>query len=327
MSEPTAFLNGHWVPESKMAISVADAGFVLGTTVAEQLRTFKGKIFKLEAHVSRLFHSLEILGVDPEIKPNEISWIAEELVLRNYRLLSQDADLGLSILITPGLYPTFAPNEASQPTICLHTYPLPFHFWANKYREGQPLATTNVEQVPSQCWPPSLKCRSRVHYYLADRQAAAAVPNARALMLDSQGFVTEATTANLLVYRSDRGLISPPMSKILHGISLATAIDLADGIRIPFSERDMTPKDVAAADEVMLTSTSMCMLPVTSLNGQPIADGRPGPIFEKILSAWNKLVGVDIPGQARGEGSGESNWEKNLGIRAEKRLRFRLNLP
>jgi branched-subunit amino acid aminotransferase/4-amino-4-deoxychorismate lyase len=303
MSEPTAFLNGRWIPASAAAVSVGDAGFVLGTTVAEQLRTFQGTLFRLDAHLARLFHSLEILGVDPGLKPDEFARIAEELVPQNYRLLPPGADLGLSIVVTPGMVPRFATAaEPSQPTVCMHTYPLRFQLWAEKYRTGQALAVTDVEQVPARCWPPSLKCRSRMHYYLADRQAALLDPSARALLLDAQGFVTETTTANVLVYRCDRGLISPPFAKILHGISLMTIVELAAKLAIPLSEQDLAPQDVAAADEAMLTSTSMCLLPATRLNGLPIGDGRPGPIFAKLLAAWSAMVGVDIAAQAMGAG-------------------------
>jgi branched-chain amino acid aminotransferase len=327
MSEPMAFLNGRWIPEAMAVVPVADAGFIQGTAIAEQLRTFKGKLFKLEQHVARLFHSLQILGIDPGMKLNEVSWVAEELILRNFRHISTKADLGLTIFVTPGMYPTFAPDEPPHPTVCMHTHVLPFQLWADTYRTGQALATTGVEQVSGRCWPPSLKCRSRVHYFLADRQAAAVAPNARALLLDAQGFVTEATTANLLVYRADRGLISPPLSKILHGISLATTIELAEKLKIEFSERDLTPKDVASAEEAMLTSTSPCILPATELNGHPIGDGRPGPIFARLMAAWSDLVGLDILKQAQGDEDKTEAWEQKLGINAEKRLRYRLNLP
>ena len=116
-------------------------------------------------------------------------------------------DLGVSIFVTPGIYPSYAPGDcpdfrvnekgtvplekaaAARPTVCVHTYPLPFHLWAEKYGDGQALAITPVEQVPPQCWPPELKCRSRMHYYLADKLAARQDPPARAVLLDRDGFV------------------------------------------------------------------------------------------------------------------------------------------
>jgi branched-chain amino acid aminotransferase len=329
MNGPIAFLNGQWIPASAAAVSVNDGGFVQGTTVAEQLRTFGGKLFRLREHLARLAHSLEIIGVEPGMTLDELADVAQQLAAHNHALLPPSDDLGLSIVVTPGVYPTFASPavchcleqavpgardaigtaSAKQwhtaetvphpcPTVCLHTYRLPFHLWANKYRAGQRLVTTGVEQVSEQSWPRELKCRSRMHYYLADRQAAAIDRQARALLLDVHGLVTEASTANVLIYCAGEGLVSPPQSKILRGISLSVVAELAGQLSIPFIERDLTIDEVASADEVLLTSTTVCILPVTQLNGRPIASGRPGKMFSELMSAWSKMAMIDIIGQA-----------------------------
>ncbi|MBU4398861.1 MAG: aminotransferase class IV [Planctomycetes bacterium] len=308
MNEPVAFLNGDWIPASAAAVSVDDAGFVLGVSVAEQLRTFGGKLFRLDEHLTRLAHSLEIVGVYPGMGLNEIASVAEELAARNHRLLAPDDDLRLAIVITPGTHPAYGPpcrrplNDGpaipAQPTVCLHTHPLAFWLWAEEYRSGQALVATKVRQVPSSSWPAELKCRSRMHYYLADREAAAADPRARALLLDAEGFVTEASTANLLILRAGEGLVSPPSDKILPGISMSTVVELARGLGIPCLQRDLTVEDVASADEAMLTSTSTCILPVVRLGGRPIGAGRPGKVFGELLAAWSRMVGVDITAQA-----------------------------
>ncbi|MEE8453102.1 MAG: aminotransferase class IV, partial [Thermoguttaceae bacterium] len=279
-------------------VSIGDAGFVLGTTVAEQLRTFAGELFRLDDHLDRLQQALQIVGVDPGMTLDELGRIGRELVARNHRLLAPGDDLGLSIVVTPGPYPTYGGPVSAEPTVCLHTYPLPFRLWVQQYGRGQSLVTTDVRQVSSKCWPPELKCRSRMHYYLADRSAAAIEPGGRALLLDDDGLVTETSTANILVFRSDEGLISPPAAKILHGISLAEAFELAKTLGVTVVQRDLTPQDVATADEVLLGSTPLCLLPVTRFNGRPIGDGKPGDLFRRLLDAWSESVGVDIVAQA-----------------------------
>ena len=302
MREPQAFLNGQWIPASAAAISVGDAGFVLGATIAEQLRTFAGKIFHLDDHLVRLAHSLEIIGLDPRVTNEYLAETACELVARNHPLLERGDDLGLSVFVTPGIYGAYSAGEnletGNLPTVCLHTYRLPFHLWVRKYQEGQALATTDIEQVSSRCWPAGVKCRSRMHYYLADKHAAAIDPGARALLLDSQGFVTEASTANVLIHTPDEGLVSPPCSKILRGISLSTVASLAEKLGIPWTQRELTSDDVATADEVFLTSTPMCLLPVTRFNARPVGRGEPGPVFRRLMDAWSELVGIDIVMQA-----------------------------
>src|SRR3954447_14698512 len=101
MAEPLAYLSGRWLPQSQATISLADAGFVQGTTIAEQLRTFGGKIFRLDQHLARLERSLRIIGVDPGKSKQELAEIGNHLVSENRKLLDPADDLGLAILVTP----------------------------------------------------------------------------------------------------------------------------------------------------------------------------------------------------------------------------------
>lgn len=298
MIQPQAYLNGRFVEASQATIPLTDRGFVQGTTVAEQLRTFGGKLFRLTEHLERLFHSLQIIGVDPGAAPDELAHTATQLAANNHALLDSGDDLGLAVLVTPGIYPAMAAGKPEGPTICMHTFPLRFDLWAETYRTGQALATTDVAQVPSACWPSELKCRSRMHYYLADRQAQARFPGSRALMLDHEGYVTETTISNVVVFQANVGLVTPPRHKILPGISLAVLAELADALGTSVVERDLRPADLVAADEVLLTGTSVCVQPVVALDGQPIGGGRPGPEFTRLISAWSELVGLDIVQQA-----------------------------
>ncbi|MEX1224449.1 MAG: aminotransferase class IV, partial [Pirellulales bacterium] len=168
MSSPIAFLDGSWIPLSDARLSVADAGFVQGTTVAEQLRTFGGKLFRLEEHLDRLFHSLEIVDVDCGYTRDDLAQIAERIVRENYALEPPDRDLGLCLFVTPGLAAAEAYGDVGHPLVGMYTKRLAFHLWAKLFRAGERLANTPIRQVPQTCWPAELKCRSRMHYYLAD---------------------------------------------------------------------------------------------------------------------------------------------------------------
>jgi branched-subunit amino acid aminotransferase/4-amino-4-deoxychorismate lyase len=299
MNEPIAYLNGQNVPFSSVTVSPFDAGFVLGTTVAEQLRTFRGKLFRLEDHLGRLAASLEIIGVSITESTERLVAISHELVAHNHALLEEGDDLGLGILVTPGGYAGYGATDDIGATVILHTYPLPFHLWHEKYERGQALVIPPTRQVPGVCWPSALKCRSRMHYYLADREAQAVEREARALLLDSDGHVTEASTANVLVLRAGEGLLSPPHDKVLPGISLAEAAELAEQMGVPLAERDLASNDLRTADEVFLTSTPLCLLPVASLDGQKIGAACPGNLFHRLMAAWSELVDLDIVGQSQ----------------------------
>src|SRR5688500_13038735 len=131
MPEPIAYLNGQRIPASELAISVTDAGFVQGVTVAEQLRTFGGQLFQVEMHLDRLSRSLKIVGVDPGLSREEFARIVRELAAHNHALLDPADDLGLTIFVTPGVYAAYAATTSRKgPTVGIHTYPLPFGNWA-----------------------------------------------------------------------------------------------------------------------------------------------------------------------------------------------------
>lgn len=299
MNAMQAYLNGRWIPQSELVVPFDDTGFVLGATITEQLRTFAGKLFCLDEHMQRLNRSLAIIDLDPGISPAEIARLAEELVAKNYPLLAPGEDLGLGMFFTPGPYATISGRRGGEPTVCLYTYKLPFHFWAAKFDEGESIVISDVEQISAHTWPPELKCRSRMHYYLADRHAAKSEPGSRAILLDREGFVSEATTANIVLYWPETGLVSPPVEKILPGISLSVMCELAQELGISLMHRDVRPEELNTAAEVFLCSTSICMLPVVRCNGQAIGTGQPGPVYQKLLAAWSKRVGVDIAGQAK----------------------------
>ncbi len=300
-----AYRNGEFVSPAELSIPVDDLGFVQGVTVAERLRTFGGKLFRLPEHLQRLQRSLEIIELQSPIDLAELATAAEELAARNHALLQPGDDLGLAMFVTPGRPGTspagaqaIADRPQAGPMVVMHTQPLPFQHWVDKFEQGEELWISTVRQVPEVCWPAELKCRSRMHYYLADLEARRHSAHARALLLDLEGNVAEASTANVLMYVEGEGLIAPPAESVLPGVSLAMVIDLAAQLQLPFVRRTITPDEIRQADEVLLCSTSMCVQPVTKLNGLPIGSGKPGEVFQRLMAAWGENVGVDIVAQA-----------------------------
>lgn len=294
MTRPIAFHTGQWIPLSELVIPIDDVGFVMGTTIVEQLRTFAGKVFRLEQHLVRLRDSLAILGLEIPFTDADLTEVILELVAHNHPLLAAGDDLGVAIFITPGSMD----HPGKSPMVCIHTRPVAFGGYASKFATGQALVVPATRQTPSECWPRHLKVRSRVHYYLADLEAQKIEAKARAVLLDLNGFVMEATTANLVVHFANEGLVAPPRDLVLPGISIAALEEYARQLGIPYSQRQMTPEDVSRADEILLTSTSPCVLPCNRWNGQAVGGGKPGPVFERLITAWSESVGLDIRAQA-----------------------------
>lgn len=293
MQSLVAYSNGQWIPSEELRIAVDDVGFLLGTTITERLRTFGGKVFRLEDHLRRMRRSLEIVGLDGATIIAQFKTAIPEFVKRNQELIAEGDDWSIIAFATPGV------SGTDVPTICVHGWPLKFHEWSDLYNRGLAAIVSDVRQVPDNCWPSELKCRSRMHYYLADMHAKSKRAGARAILLDQEGYVAESTAANVLMYREDVGLSSPPDIHILVGISLGVVHELAGQLGIPFMRRRILPDELASADEVMLTSTSVCILPVVDIDGKQIGDGKPGPTFVRLLDAWSEMVGVDVIEQSR----------------------------
>jgi branched-subunit amino acid aminotransferase/4-amino-4-deoxychorismate lyase len=288
------------VPASEAHLAIFDAGVVLGATVTEMTRTFNLRPFRLEQHIERLQRSLRYTRMDTGLAAADFLRISHEIIEHNGRLLPAGGELGMVHFVTAGEYPTYAGMAGraarTSPTVCIHTFPLPFELWAKKFRVGAHLVTPATRHVPPQCYDPKMKYRSRMHYYLADKEAQLVDPEASALLLDLQGNVTETGGANFLIV--ERGtIVSPTTVNTLPGISRGMVIELAGKLGIPFVERDLQVYNVVNADEAFTTSTPYCVMPVTKINGLAIGDGRPGPIFRRLISAWSEAVGVDIERQ------------------------------
>lgn len=321
MSQPIAYLNGQFIPAERACLPVWDAGVVQGATVSETLRTFAGRLFRLDAHLARLADSARYVGFDLPIGWEALAEAAVAVAEHNYRLLADEAregdaaseapphaaphatlpdDLGMVVFLTAGPYATYAPAAGAASwrgcTACVHTFPLPFELWAQKLRDGQHLATPSVRGVPPECYDPRIKCRSRMHYFLADRQARALAPEASALLLDREGRVTETNAANFLLVRQGR-LVSPPRRRILAGITLTATCELAASLGLDVVEQDLYAGDLRTADEALTTSTPYGVMPVAWINGAPVGDGKPGPQTRQLMQAWNRLVGLDIAEQ------------------------------
>jgi branched-chain amino acid aminotransferase len=297
MTEPLVYLNGDKVPASQAHLAIYDAGVVLGATVTEMTRTFHQRPWRLGEHLDRLFRSLRYTRMDIGLSHEQLAAISEELVEHNAQLLNPRAELGVIQFVTAGEYATYAGMTGrparTTPTVCVHTFPLPFHLWAKKMQSGAHLVTPSIRHVPPQCYDPKIKYRSRMHYYLADQEARLVDPEASALLLDLAGNVTETNAANFLIVEHGT-IVSPTTVNTLPGVSRAMVIELADGLGMPFAERDFQVYNVMNADEAFTTSTPYCLMPVTKINGVPIGDGQPGPVFRELLAAWSAEVGLDI---------------------------------
>jgi branched-subunit amino acid aminotransferase/4-amino-4-deoxychorismate lyase len=289
-------LNGRLLPQAEARLPLHDAGFVLGATVTDLCRTFRHRPFRLGDHLARFRRSCDSALILQLVTDDELTRLAGELISHNGKLLH--LDLAVVFFATPGpvgyyLGEPGGPGDGP-PTLGIHTFPLPFERYRPLFERGASLAITATRQVPAASVDPRIKQRSRLHWWLADRQARQAQPGAAALLLDANGFVTETAAANFLAVL-DGAVCSPPRSTILGGVSLAVVEELCGVLGVPFVERPLTPADCLRAEEALLTSTPYCVAGVAQIDGHPLP--WPGKLWPHLLSAWGDLVGVDIARQ------------------------------
>ncbi|MFK5923724.1 MAG: aminotransferase class IV [Verrucomicrobiota bacterium] len=299
-TEPTVFLNDRFIPASEAGISIYDLGIVLGATLTEMTRTFAGKAFRLEDHVDRLYRSLHYSGIQVDLTPGDMISKTLELIATNSDQLKEGEDLGVVHFVTPGENPIYAGSAAGKvrlkPTVCIHSFPLPFSAWSHLITDGAHVVTPSIRHIPPQCLDPKMKNRSRLHWFIAEQQSQNVDPKAISLLLDLDGNITECAGSNFLIAR-DHTIYSPTSRNILGGVSMATVRELADELGWAWVEKDLQVYDVANADEAWLTTTPYCAAPCSKINNIPIGSGEPGPMYKELMDAWSQRVGVNIVAQ------------------------------
>ena len=291
---PIAHLRGRDLPARDAALPLWDAAVTGGAAATEALRTFRGVPFRVEPHLDRLFASARGLGIEPPIARDALAGVVHRVAARNAPLAA-GGEVRVGVFLSAGPVAAYHPEGVADgpPTVGVHTAPLGADRWEKNYVAGLRLVIPPTRQIPAACLDPRLKVRSRAHWRVAERQARGTDPDAAALLLHLDGTVAETTTGNLLVVRG-RTLLSPPSAGILNGVSRDVTRELGEARGFVYREEPLTPADLHAADELLLTSTPVGLLPVVAVDGTPIGDGRPGPVFTDLLAAWVELAGVDF---------------------------------
>jgi branched-subunit amino acid aminotransferase/4-amino-4-deoxychorismate lyase len=301
MHEPFAFLGGRFLPQSQAALPLNDAGFVMGATVTDLCRTFRHKLYRWPDHLARFGESCRSASILPHFGAEEITELANELVRRNSALITAEQELALVVFATPGPIGYYLGEEGGLDdglvTFGMHTFLLPFARYRHWVKQGAALVVPRVRQVPALSVDPGIKMRSRMHWWLADRQARRFEPGTLALLADANGNITETASANVVVVREGK-LLSPPRESILAGVSLQVARELCSKLGIAFGEQPLSVADLESAEEALLTSTPWCLVGVSRCNGKPLP--WPGNILRRLLRAWDEEVGLDIHAQILG---------------------------
>jgi branched-subunit amino acid aminotransferase/4-amino-4-deoxychorismate lyase len=296
MQEPIAYLKGDYVPAAQCVLPVYDLGIVLGAAVTDFLRTFHQQPYRMHDHVQRFYRSCRYARIVPPVTLDESIQITEHLLAENSKVWP-DEELGVVYYMTAGENMVYAGAsgmpDTLTPSYVQHVFPMRFNLWRNIFREGVHCMTPAPRHWPPQCLSSKIKNRNRLHMWIGDQEVHQADAGAVAVYLDIDGNITETGGSNFVIYSGGK-VISPRRNNILWGISLTVLEEILAEMGVPFVEQDIQTYDVINADEAWLPTTPYCLGPVVRMNGAPIGDGHPGPMWRRVLDRWSQIVEKDI---------------------------------
>jgi branched-chain amino acid aminotransferase len=291
------------VPESEARLSIYDSALMFGDMVFEMTRSFNKVQFRLRDHLERLYASMRILQIPPPMDIAQMEQAALRTIAANEPAFADDDEHRLMIDVTRGLLSIYANNidVPPGPNVIIADFPLRWTVagMSKYFDQGINAVIPSQRAIPASLLDPKVKNRSRIHYLMANIEVSAVKGNRNwALLLDPDGYVAEGTGDNFFAV-IDGKVLTPEPRNILRGVSRAFILELAQRLGITAMECNLDRYDILNAQEAFVTGTPFCLLPVTSIAGIQLGDGRMGPVTRRLLDAWSDDVGLDIPGQIR----------------------------
>jgi D-alanine transaminase len=273
----TVFLNGDYLPAEQAQVSVLDRGFLLGDGVYEVIPVYNGLPFRLKEHLQRLQRSLD--GVRMANPHDDAGWsdIISQLVK-----LNGDGDQAVYLQVTRGVAPRdHVFPEGVEPTAFVMTNPIkPLPEW---YKQDGIKAITVEDIRWSQC---DIKAITLLPNSLLRQQAQDA--GAQEALLIRDGYMTEGSASNSYAVIDGVIFTAPKDEKVLPGITRDLVLELAQAAGISYREEAVTAEQLQQADEIWISSSTRELLPVTTLDGQAVGTGKPGPMWQQLDALYQR---------------------------------------
>ncbi|HUA66073.1 MAG TPA: aminotransferase class IV [Alphaproteobacteria bacterium] len=273
------FLNGAFVPEEKAVVSVFDRGFLYGDGLFEAIRIFNGKPFRWQEHIERLRAGADFLKIKLPYSAGQLRAAADKLIARN-----KMPDSLLRIVVSRGIgAPGYSPKTAVKPTLVMSLRSAPK---LDPNNPPQWKLITAIFRVPANDLLGNFKTSNKLLQVLA-RAGADEVGADEALLLDTDGFVTEGTSSNIFWVK--RGaLYTPPISAgILPGVTRAVVSEIAADIGVSIREENIRIKDLGQADGIFLSLTSLGVVEVISLDGKVV---KRAMLTERVRKGYGEMT-------------------------------------
>ena len=302
MNERLVYWNGRLVPEGDARISIYDSALMFGDMVFEMTRSFNRRQFKLREHLDRLYASMKAVRIPQTMTIDQMEQAVYDTIEANAAAFAPDDEHRVMIDVSRGLLSIYEGivGVPPGPNVIIAVFPLRWTVasMGPLFEHGINAVVPSQRAIPAWLLDPKIKNRSRLFYMMANIEVSEYQgSNNWALLLDTDGHVAEGTGDNFFIVRKG-AIVSPEGRNILRGISREYVMrELAPQLGLDVVETNIGTYDVVTADEAFMTGTPFCLLPVTSLNGTPIGDGRVGPVTKQLLDRWSANVGINIPAQ------------------------------
>ena len=280
MTKPAAshvWINGELRPSDAAHLSVYDRGFQLGDGVFEALRARCGVAIELAAHVTRLRGSLGALAIEMPFRDDELAaGVAELLAAEGWDGVEPPGDAVIRITVSRGFDETrgIPPHSGGAASVVIQAWPFKPPS-AGTLENGLRVITSVIRRDPDSPVA-GIKTTSRADLVYARLEADAADAD-DAIFLTTDGRVTEATTSNILVIRGNTCATPRLGTGLLAGTTRAWLVEHGDAVGMTMAQQDITLEDVFQADELAVCASVGGIIPVVSVNGRQIGNGRPGP--------------------------------------------------
>jgi branched-chain amino acid aminotransferase len=288
------WVNGELVPRERAVVSVFDSGFVLGDGVWEGLRVRAGHPAFLERHLDRLFEGAKALMLGIGRSRDELT----DAIYATLRANEMRDGVHVRLMVTRGVKrtpyqdPRVTIGPATVVIIAEHKEPLP-----STVTEGITLFTTHVRRAAPDTLDPKLNSHSKLNDILACIQAYTAGAD-EALMLDPHGFVATCNSTHFFIVTAAGEVLTSDGRYCLAGITRANVLELCRANDIPTRETAFSLTDVYSAAEAFVTGTFAGVVPVRSVDGRAIGEGRRGPVVERLQRLYRELVDADVAGRS-----------------------------
>ncbi len=266
------YLNGEFIPQEDACVPVMDRGFLFGDGVYEVIPAYAGQPFRLREHLHRLNASLEGICMSPPLAEDQWRRILQQLLAQR-----GTEDQQIYLQITRGAY------GKRLHTIPDHVTPTVMAFATELTRRDPEMVKQGMSVITLDDirWE---RCNIKAITLLANilSQQQALDEGAQEAILVRDGMANEGTASNLFIVK-DELIITPPKSqRLLPGITRDLVLELAGDAGLPYAEASISVEELETAEEIWITSSTREVMPVTRLNGHPVANGRPGPMWEKM---------------------------------------------